>query len=77
MGLDYDNSAFYYFSMTMLGIYVVPTTVWALNYSLREYAARERTYIHIIVPLAGALFPAQRDNEEARTSKSILPSLFH
>ena len=36
MGLDYDNSAFYYFSMTMLGIYVIPTTWWALVYAYRE-----------------------------------------
>ena len=35
MGLDYDNSAFYYFSMTMLGIYVIPTTWWALGYIYR------------------------------------------
>mmetsp|Transcript_17909 Transcript_17909/g.55833 ORF Transcript_17909/g.55833 Transcript_17909/m.55833 type:complete len:107 (+) Transcript_17909:44-364(+) len=32
MALDYDNSAFYYFSMTMLGIYVIPATFWALHY---------------------------------------------
>jgi len=32
MGLDYDNSAFYYFGMTMLGLYVVPSTLWVIHY---------------------------------------------
>ena len=32
MGLDYDNSAFYYFGMTMLGLYVLPSTIWAASY---------------------------------------------
>ena len=36
MALDYDNSAFYYFGMTMLGIYVIPTTFWILAYVYRE-----------------------------------------
>ena len=40
MGLDYDNSAFYYFSMTMLGIYVIPSTWWALGYIYRELQRR-------------------------------------
>jgi translocation protein SEC63 len=42
MGLDYDNSAFYYFSMTMLGIYVIPSTWWALGYIYRALVPGQR-----------------------------------
>jgi hypothetical protein len=40
MALDYDNSAFYYFGMTMLAIYVIPTTFWILAYVYREETAQ-------------------------------------
>lgn len=33
--LEYDDSAFYYFCLTMLVFYVVPTTWWALRYAWR------------------------------------------
>ena len=35
MPLEYDNSAWYYFSMTMLTFYVMPTTYWAVGYTYR------------------------------------------
>jgi translocation protein SEC63 len=42
MALDYDNSAFYYFGMTMLGIYVIPTTFWILAYVYRIMMPQQR-----------------------------------
>jgi len=42
MGLDYDNSAFYYFSLTMLGMYAVPMTIWVVSYTYKAFKGQKR-----------------------------------
>jgi hypothetical protein len=42
MGLDYDNSAFYYFSLTMLGMYAVPMTIWVVSYMYKAFKGQKR-----------------------------------
>mmetsp|Transcript_8432 Transcript_8432/g.26266 ORF Transcript_8432/g.26266 Transcript_8432/m.26266 type:complete len:628 (-) Transcript_8432:286-2169(-) len=37
--LEYDDSAFYYFMLTMLVFYVVPATWWAVRYVARAFLA--------------------------------------
>ena len=69
MGLDYDNSAFYYFCMTMLGIYAIPASLWALNYAFRD-SQRDSvgdSDLGYCYPL-GAIVPTYHPSEEARTS---------
>lgn len=49
MGLDYDNSAFYYFGLTMLGLYVMPSTLWAVYYLFCELFAVGQSWEKIYV----------------------------